>query len=119
LSPYKSKLENALQLIDSVVKRWPRDASYRDMRGQVLIKLERWEAALKDLEYALPKMNEDPLLHFELAITYETFGESRLSEMHEKIAELLTKGQATQEQQEVGTPPQERRQLSAVQHQPI
>ncbi|MGB0600288.1 MAG: tetratricopeptide repeat protein [Rubripirellula sp.] len=94
--------------MDSVVKRWPKDAGYRDTRVQVLIKLERWEEALKDLEFALPKMNEDPLVHSALAVTYEKLDQERLAEKHEKIASLLTKDQVAPERQEVETPPQER-----------
>jgi len=82
-------LERALTIIDSVLGRWPDVAQYRDTRGQILVKLERWEDALEDLERALPQMPRDGPLHIALAQVYRKLGQVSLAQKHEQLAKDL------------------------------
>ena len=82
-------LERALTIIDSVLERWPDVAQYRDTRGQILVKLERWEDALDDLERALPQMTRNRQLHEALAQVYGKLGQASLAQKHEQLAEDL------------------------------
>ena len=82
-------LERALTIIDSVLECWPDVAQYRDTRGQILVKLERWEDALEDLERALPQMTRDRQLHEALAQIYGKLGQASLAKKHEQLAKNL------------------------------
>jgi tetratricopeptide (TPR) repeat protein len=84
------QLKRALQLIDSVIERWPNNPTYRDTRGQVLVKLGRWKAALDDLEFALPTMSDNAELHLALAVTYDNLGRKTLAAKHQELAMQLT-----------------------------
>jgi tetratricopeptide (TPR) repeat protein len=83
------RLERALALMNSVVNEWPDVASYRDTRGQVLVKLERWQEAFDDLEFALVTMEDNPQVHLAMALTYENLKQNSLAEKHRKIAKAL------------------------------
>lgn len=83
------RLERALALMNSVVDEWPSVASYRDTRGQVLVKLERWREALDDLEFALVTMEDNPQLHLAMALTYDNLKQKSLADKHRKIATAL------------------------------
>src|SRR5438445_652901 len=50
--PPSPDLPRALALIDSVLARWPDQPNYLETRGQILVKLQRWNEALADLEMA-------------------------------------------------------------------
>ena len=82
-------LERALTIIDSVLGRWPDVAQYRDTRGQILVKLERWNDALEDLERALPRMARDAPLHAALGQVYRRLGQVSLAQKHEELARNL------------------------------
>ncbi len=64
------KLESALAVIDTVLEKHPHIAAYRDTRGQILVKMQRWDDALKDLQFALREMPESPAVHNALSLTY-------------------------------------------------
>ena len=97
LTTENAGLERALQLMESVVKKWPEKATYRDTRGQVLVKMERWEEAIDDLEFALPTMRDNPELHSALATTYENLGQDSLAEKHRELASEYSGSIATEE----------------------
>ncbi len=82
-------LDRALAIINSVLDRWPNDGNYRDTRGQILVKLERWNEALDDLERALPQMPSNVALHQALAVAYRNLGQEPLAEKHEELAQYL------------------------------
>ena len=90
------EFERALRIMDSVVTRWPAEAEYRDTRGQILAKLERWEDALDDLELALAGMQTDSQLHRALTQVYEHLGQADLANKHAKVAAAIETAQETQ-----------------------
>ena len=82
--------ERALNLIESVLKRWPDNPAYRETRGQIFAQLERWNDALDDLEYALPRLKSNAETHQALASTYAGLGQDKLAEKHRTLAKLLS-----------------------------
>ncbi len=85
------QLPRALELIASVLRQWPENAAYRDTKGQILVKMERWHEALDDLEFALRGIPEDSNLHTALATTYAKLGRHRLAEKHLELAAHFAK----------------------------
>jgi tetratricopeptide (TPR) repeat protein len=84
-------LDRALQIIDSVIEHAPNDAAYRDTRGQIYVKLERWPQALDDLQAALPQFRDNPELHKTLARVYRELKQEGLATKHTQIADYLEK----------------------------
>lgn len=83
------QLDRALALIDAVANHWPDFGPYRDTRGQILAKMERWEDALKDLQAALPQLSKERQLHETLAVVYEKLGLPEMAIEHRRLAENL------------------------------
>ncbi len=83
---HRPDLSQALELINPVVERWPNVAAYRDTRGRILAKLERWKEALPDLEAALRAYSSSPELHETLAATYEHLGLPEIAAEHRRQA---------------------------------
>ena len=79
-------LKRSLQLIETVVKQVPNNASFRETRGQILIIMERWKDAIGDLEYALPLLTDKAPIHTSLALAYDKLGLPELAEPHRKLA---------------------------------
>jgi predicted Zn-dependent protease len=79
-------LARALDLIDSVLERAPHVASFRETRGQILARQGRWRDALTELEFALPHMPDNRILHATLANVYRRLDMSEVAREHEKIA---------------------------------
>jgi tetratricopeptide (TPR) repeat protein len=82
-------LSRALSLMDTVITRWPDRAEFRDTRGHILIKLKRWDDALRDLELALPGLRDSVDLHVALARVYRHKELDDLASEHERIAARL------------------------------
>ena len=85
------KLERALAIINGVLAKSPEVAAYRDTRGQILVKMQRWDDARKDLQFALREMPESPELHEALSITYSNLSPplKRLSQKHAHLKDVL------------------------------
>ena len=79
-------LERALQLATEAVNQRPGNAHLRDTRGQILVRLGRYRAALADLEHALALLGRNPRLHRALATAYENLGMPELSDKHKRLA---------------------------------
>lgn len=88
------QLEHALSIINSVLKKHPNVAAYRDTRGQILIKMQRWDDALKDLQFALREMPNSPDLHGALSLAYMNMKPqmTEIAENHRRIQEQLVRG---------------------------
>ena len=82
----RSELPRALELINSVVDRWPDNPHYRETRGQILAKLGRWKRAVSDLEFALRAHLEAPNLHQTLAVVYENLSDGEMALKHRQLA---------------------------------
>jgi Tfp pilus assembly protein PilF len=85
------ELDKALTLIDPIVQLAPNEARILDTRGNILVKLKRYEEGVNDLEKALRTLKNDPQTHAALAEGYEAMGIPDLAERHRKEAERLKK----------------------------
>ena len=63
-----------------------------DTRGHILFKMKRWDAAIDDLELALPRLNKSSkrTTHGTLAKAYRELGEPGIAEAHERQLQALT-----------------------------
>jgi Flp pilus assembly protein TadD len=84
-------LSRALKLINEVLEKHSRNPHYRESRGQILARMQRWKEALVDMEYALPAMSRNRDLHRTLADIYTHLQVPRLAAEHRQLAELLPK----------------------------
>jgi tetratricopeptide (TPR) repeat protein len=82
-------LQRSLKLIESAIKKRPGDVRYRDTRGVILMKLQRWEDALTDFETILPQTvgDERRELHTRLATIYQQLGKDGMAKIHEQQAQ--------------------------------
>jgi tetratricopeptide (TPR) repeat protein len=87
----KPDLPRALKLIDLVVEQVPNNPVYRETRGQIYIKMEKWREALTDLEMALTRDPNFPGLHASLAEVYARLEVPALAAEHRRLAEALEK----------------------------
>ena len=76
----------ALVAVNRALKDRPLDHRFRETRGQVYIKLKRWNEAVKDLEFALNGMPESPNIHRSLGDAYEALGQQQLAQIHREQA---------------------------------
>lgn len=79
--------ERAFQLANSATKTWPDNAEFRATRGQILVKLDRYEEAVPDLELALQHLGSRENLHTALAQAYTHLGDSEQAGLHLKRAQ--------------------------------
>ena len=89
-------LPQALALIQPLVEKFPDQPHFRDTRGQVLVKLGRWQEAVKDLELALPQLHDKGATHLALAQAYRNLGMQKLAADHERLAKEPAKDLAKQ-----------------------
>jgi tetratricopeptide (TPR) repeat protein len=82
-------LPRALEMINPVIDRWPNERRFRETRGQILAKMERWKEALPDLEAALTVYPDSADLHRTLAETYEHLDAPSMAAEHRKRADVL------------------------------
>ena len=78
--------EKALNAADQAIKLNP-DPRFYETRGQIKIKLERWQDAIEDLETALngtiPNAKQ---VHGDIARCYEELGDHEQASAHRKMA---------------------------------
>jgi tetratricopeptide (TPR) repeat protein len=67
-------LPRALGLIEQVLARSPDQAEYRASRGQIFLRMGRFEEALADLESALPRVRDGRMTRAGLAQVYRALG---------------------------------------------
>lgn len=82
----KPDYPRALATIQPVVEKYPDSASFRDTRGHILLKLGRYQEAVKDLEFALPLLPSKDRIHEALAAAYLQLGLKDLANQHELLA---------------------------------
>jgi len=82
----KPDLPRALAIIQSVLERFPNNPSFRETRGQILVRLRRWQEAVADLEFALPQLTATHTTHVALAEAYRGLGLRDLAAEHERLA---------------------------------
>ena len=77
-------LRRALDTINPVIARLPGDPRFRETRGQILARMQRWKEALPDLEISLTVNPDDPELHRALADTYDHLDAPGIAAEHRK-----------------------------------
>jgi tetratricopeptide (TPR) repeat protein len=85
------ELDRALQIIDSVIEKFPKIATFHDTKGFVLMKMGMWEAALTEFETALPGMRDNIEIHKSLATVYREVQQPELADEHDRIVADLEK----------------------------
>jgi lipopolysaccharide biosynthesis regulator YciM len=79
-------LAEALAAASKAVEADSNDFRFRQTRGQILLRLERYQEAVSDLEYALNGMPNVPTIHQSLAKAYDALGNRQLAAFHERNA---------------------------------
>ncbi|HNW08672.1 MAG TPA: tetratricopeptide repeat protein [Verrucomicrobiota bacterium] len=82
----KPDLPRALMIIESVLQKFPQDPVFRQTRGEILVRSGRSQAAIADLEYALPRLASKRATHAALAEAYRAVGLRDLATEHERMA---------------------------------
>lgn len=83
------QLERALDLANRALDETPNQPSYRETRGQILVRLERWQEGADDLKFALNVLSASPETHTALAKALRELGKVDQAEFHEQQAERL------------------------------
>jgi len=83
-------LKRALEIIDPVVTKFPEVAHFHDTRGEIYLRMKRWDEALHDFETALPVLKDDPRIHESLASAYESLNQPDIAAQHRREAKSLT-----------------------------
>ncbi|MFT5527713.1 MAG: tetratricopeptide (TPR) repeat protein, partial [Pirellulaceae bacterium] len=68
------ELERALKVMNPLIEQFPDAERFRDTRGHILARMERWQEAIDDLERCLPAMNKNLATHRDLALAYRAVG---------------------------------------------
>lgn len=85
-------LQQALTMANQAVEMAPQAAPFRDTRGQILTRLERWSEAISDLEYANSKMDDlssRVAINRSLAVAYRGLGDEQTAEAYQDKFEEL------------------------------
>ena len=80
-------LTRALAIINPVIALRPDEPRFRETRGQILARLERWKEALPDLKAALVVYPDRSDLHRALAETYVHLNAPGMAAEHRKRAD--------------------------------
>jgi predicted Zn-dependent protease len=83
----KPDLPRALGMIQSVLDKFPTNPRFRDTRGHILVKMSRWQEAVKDLEFSLPALPAKSATRKALAEAYRHLGLQDLAAEQERLAE--------------------------------
>ncbi len=79
-------LPQAMEQVELALEIRPGDYRFRETRGQVLLAMKKWEAAIEDLEYALNGIPESSEIHSGLATAYEALSKPTLASIHRRQA---------------------------------
>ena len=81
-----NELEKALSLVDVALTKVPNHAYFLETRGQILVKLKRWQEAIPNLEVALEAKELRPAIYPSLALAYEKIGATDLVQFYQNLA---------------------------------
>jgi len=76
-------LDEALAAAEKAIASDTSDFRFRQTRGQILLRLGRYQDAVNDLEYALNGMPDLPTIHQSLAKAYDALGNRQLAAFHQ------------------------------------
>ena len=80
-------LERALQAVEKSLELAPDDFRFRETRGQIFVRLSRWEEAIEDLEFAANALPGSREIHQALASAYDALGNAELADVHRRRGE--------------------------------
>jgi len=80
-------LDEALAAVDKALAILPDEFRYRETRGQILVRLGKWEEAVADLEFAVNGLPDSSDIHSALAKAYIALGQKQLAHLHRQQAE--------------------------------
>ncbi len=83
----KRDLPRALEMINHALEQTPRAPDLLATRGRVLVRMERWNDGLADLEKALAARPNDPDIHHDLADAYTGLSLPDMAATHRRRAE--------------------------------
>jgi tetratricopeptide (TPR) repeat protein len=81
--------ERALKLINFAIKKTPEELNFRDTRGKIFLKMEKWDEAASDLEAVLAINPNFPGIHGSLAKVYEAKGIPTIAQSHRDLQNEL------------------------------
>lgn len=86
LSSDSADLQGAFQMSELANQLLPNHPYLRDTRGQILVKMKRYEEAIPDLEFALRAQEIARAAHASLALVYRELGNEQLATLHESLS---------------------------------
>lgn len=89
-------LEKALELVGSGLSRTPENGDLLATRGEIFVRQENWDDALRDFVLAVQKRGDNPEVHRLLQQTYLALRDDQMSRTHGQIAEKLEFEQSQQ-----------------------
>lgn len=81
------ELDRALELANEAVKLSPKDGRYRDTRGTIYLKLERYKDAIAEFDLALPAVEDKVAVRKKLVTVYTKLDMPEQAEIHEQMIE--------------------------------
>lgn len=81
------QLKRSLGLADQALKRLPANPEVQKTKGAILLKLERFEDALREFELVLAQTDNDSQVHGYLARTYQALGNTELEAVHRRLSQ--------------------------------
>ena len=87
------ELDQAFEIVKSVMEQAPEDARFRDTYATILMKQGKDDVAIIEFERALPGMTDRTTIHQSLAALYRKIGRVTIAEEHEKLAAEAAKKQ--------------------------
>ena len=82
-----AQLEEALIAANRALDLLPDEHRFRETRGQIYLRLQRWQEAVDDLEFAINGLPSLGSIHQSLAIAYTALGQEELARLHEMQAD--------------------------------
>ena len=79
----------ALQLVTRAIDSAPSDPRYRDTRGTIYLRQEKWSQAIHDLEIALKSTKNRVPIHKKLERAYEGLGNDFMADAHREMQKKL------------------------------
>ena len=86
LQKQNAPLDKALAAANKALELKPDDFRFRETRGEIFLRLSRWQEAVDDLEYALNGLPNTPVIHRSLAKAYDALGNKELAAVHLQYA---------------------------------
>jgi len=77
----------ALEAVNKALAIQPDEFRFRETRGQIWLRLGKWNEAVEDLEYAANGMPDSREVHLSLAKAYDALGQAHLARVHREHAQ--------------------------------